>query len=356
VSVSPLPPGSTIGIVGGGQLGRMLSIAAARLGYRAHIYDPAEAPCAAEVAGRFTRGAYDDVASLRSIAAQCDVVTYEIENLPAAQLDALEDLVPSTRSLEVSQDRATEKQFIERAGGRPAAWVMVDSEAEAEAAADKLGLPFVLKTRRMGYDGKGQRWVREAGEAGSAFRDLGAPCVAEQSIAFDAVFSVIVARCADGPFATYDSPRNEHRDGILHRSSLPAGAAIDRHVEEARTVALAIAEALGHVGVLTVEFFATQGGPLVNEFAPRVHNSGHWTLDGAETSQFEQHLRCILGLPLGSTRRLAEHVSMENLIGSDVDRFGDLVAESGAIVHLYGKGDARPGRKMGHVTRLGAKG
>ena len=352
--MSALPPGSTIGIVGGGQLGRMLAIAAARLGYRAHIYDPAEAPCAAEVAGQFTRGAYDDFATLRAFAAQCDVVTYEFENLPAAQLDALgDDLVPSTRSLEISQDRAVEKRFIEEAGGRPAAWVTVDGEDEAVSAAEKLGLPFVLKTRRMGYDGKGQRWVREAGEAAATFRELGAPCVAEQGIAFDAEFSVIVARGADGECATYDSPRNEHRGGILHLSSLPAGPAVERHADEARRVAIGIAEALGHVGVLTVEFFATDAGPLVNEFAPRVHNSGHWTLDGAETSQFEQHLRCILGLPLGSTRRLADTVSMENLIGADVERFDALVAEPGAIVHLYGKGDARPGRKMGHVTRVG---
>ncbi len=352
--MTPLPPGSTIGIVGGGQLGRMLSIAAARLGYRAHIYDPAEAPCAAEVAGRFTRGAYDDVDALRAFAAECDVVTYEFENLPAAQLDALgDDLVPSTRSLAVSQDRATEKRFIEQAGGQPAAWVTVDSEQEAVDAAGKLGLPFVLKTRRLGYDGKGQRWVREAGDAATAFRDLGAPCVAEQAIAFDAEFSVIVARAGDGECRAYDSPKNEHRDGILHLSSLPAGGAIERHVATAREVAFGIAEALGHVGVITVEFFATDAGPLVNELAPRVHNSGHWTLDGAETSQFEQHLRCILGLPLGSTRRLADKVSMENLIGADVDRFGELVAEPGAFLHLYGKGDARPGRKMGHVTRLG---
>ena len=352
--MASLPPGSTIGIVGGGQLGRMLAIAAARLGYHARIYDPAESPCAAEVSRGHTRAAYDDVDALRRFAATCDVVTYEFENLPAAQLDALgDDLVPSARSLAVSQDRATEKRFIELAGGQPAAWLTVDSEEDAAAAAHTLGLPFVLKTRRLGYDGKGQRWVREATEAASAFRALGAPCVAEQAIAFDAEFSVVVARAAAGQCVAYDSPRNEHRDGILHRSSLPAGEMIERHVDRAREVAFGIAEALDHVGVITVEFFATAAGPLVNELAPRVHNSGHWTLDGAETSQFEQHLRCILGLPLGSARRLSEAVSMENLIGADVDRFDELTAESGAIVHLYGKGEARPGRKMGHVTRLG---
>jgi 5-(carboxyamino)imidazole ribonucleotide synthase len=332
----------------------MLAIAGARLGYRTHIYDPAEAPCAAEVAGRFTRGAYDDVAALRAFAAQCDVVTYEFENLPAAQLDSLgDDLVPSTRSLAVSQDRATEKRFIEQAGGRPAAWLTVDNEEEARAAAGRLGLPFVLKTRRLGYDGKGQRWEREAGEAAVACRALGAPCVAEQAIAFDAEFSIVVARAANGECRAYDAPRNEHREGILHRSSLPAGEAVERHRDTARDVAFGIAEALDHVGVITVEFFATEAVPLVNELAPRVHNSGHWTLDGAETSQFEQHLRCILGLPLGSTRRLADHFWFEMLWGSHFDGCGALGAQPGAIVHLYGKGEARPGRKMGHVTRLG---
>ena len=351
-----IEPGGTIGIVGGGQLGRMLSVAAAQLGYRCHVYDPHERPCAADVAAAFTRGAFEDAEALRRFAGQCDVVTYEFENLPVGPLSGLGDkLRPGTRSLAVAQDRAEEKAFIEASGARVAPWREVDSLADVEAAVAALGCPLVLKTRRYGYDGKGQAWVRSPEEAAAAWGAIGEqPAVAERGIAFDAEFSVIMARGVHGDTAFFDPPENRHEGGILRRSTVPAGAAVLRHAEAARRMAAGIAEALGHVGVLTVEFFACADGPLVNEIAPRVHNSGHWTIEGAACSQFEQHIRAVCGLPLGSTALRARGAEMENLIGDDVLRWPELVSEPGAAVHLYGKGEARPGRKMGHCTRVRA--
>ena len=347
-------PGSTIGIVGGGQLGRMLSVAAARLGYKCHVFDPHEAPCAADVAAAFTRAAFDDVEALRRFGEAVDVVTYEFENIAVEPLAVLGDkLKPGVRSLAVAQDRAEEKAFIERCGAGVAPWRDVCSLGDVEAAVAKLGTPLVLKSRRYGYDGKGQAWIRAAGDAANGWNAIGEqPAVAEAGIAFDAEFSVIVARWDDGRHAFWASPRNMHRDGILRQSSIPAGLEIDQHVKSARASALAIAEALGHVGVLTVEFFATPDGPLVNEIAPRVHNSGHWTIEGSETSQFEQHVRAICGLPPGSTALTGSAVTMDNLIGDEAEHWPELVAEQGAHLHLYGKGEARPGRKMGHVTRV----
>jgi len=347
-------PGSTIGIVGGGQLGRMMAIAAAQLGYRCHIFAPDEAPCAAAVAAGHTRAAYNDGEALTRFAAAVDVVTYEFENLPVAQLAALgPKMRPGTRSLASAQDRAVEKDFIESVGGRVAPWRTVDGPADVEAAIDALGLPIVLKSRRFGYDGKGQAWVRDAAEAREAWEAIGAPsAIAEAAIPYLAEFSVLIARTESGDTAVWDSARNVHDGGILRQSTLPAGDPIDRQVEEADAIARRIADALDHIGVLTVEFFACADGPLVNEIAPRVHNSGHWTIEGAETSQFEQHIRAVCGLPLGSTRRTARHVTMDNLIGDEASGWPALVAEPGAHVHLYGKGEPRPGRKMGHVTRL----
>jgi 5-(carboxyamino)imidazole ribonucleotide synthase len=349
-----IPPGSTIGIVGGGQLGRMLAMAAAQLGYKCHVFDPHEHPPAADVAAYFTRAAYDDSAALERFAAQVDVATYEFENLPAEPLGALGDkLRPGTRSLAVAQDRAQEKAFIERSGARVAPWREVASLADVTASVLKVGLPLVLKTRRYGYDGKGQAWIRSRREEQAAWQAIGAePAVAEAAIDFAAEFSVIVARWADGQHAFWDSPRNEHGDGILRRSTVPFNHALAEQVPEARKAALRIAEALGHVGVLTVEFFASADGPVVNEIAPRVHNSGHWTIEGAVTSQFEQHIRAICGLPPGSTDLVGNGAVMDNLIGDEVNRWPELAAEFGAHVHIYGKGEARPGRKMGHVTRV----
>jgi len=349
-----IPPGSTIGIVGGGQLGRMLSLAAAQLGYKCHIFDPHERPCAADVAAAFTRAAYNDRAALEAFGARVDVATYEFENLPVDPLRVLEDkLRPGIKSLSVAQDRAVEKQFIEHCGATVAPWRSVDTLADVGRAVAELGTPVVLKTRRYGYDGKGQAWVREAGQAEAAWDSIGRePAVAETGIAFAAEFSVIVARWADGRTAFWDSPDNVHRGGILRTSTVPSSDLFVAQVEAARTAAAAIADALGHVGVLAVEFFASPDGPVVNEIAPRVHNSGHWTIEGAFTSQFEQHIRAICGLPPGSTELAAASVQMDNLIGEEVLVWERLLGDPHAHVHIYDKGEPRPGRKMGHVTRL----
>jgi 5-(carboxyamino)imidazole ribonucleotide synthase len=349
-----IAPGSTIGIVGGGQLGRMLAVAAAQLGYKCNILDPHEHPPAADVAAAFTRAAYDDRAALEKFGAKVDVVTYEFENLPVDPLRSLgPKLHPGVKSLSVAQDRAVEKQFIEQCGATVANWRSVDSLADVERAVAQLGTPIVLKTRRYGYDGKGQAWIREAGQSEAAWDAIGhEPAVAEKGIQFVSEFSVIVARWADGRTSFWDSPDNVHREGILRTSAVPSSDTFAPQVAEARKAAAAIAEALGHVGVLTVEFFAAADGPVVNEIAPRVHNSGHWTIEGAVTSQFEQHIRAICGLPPGSTELAAKSVQMENLIGEDIDRWESLLEDPSAHVHLYGKGEARPGRKMGHVTRL----
>ena len=349
-----IPPGSTIGIIGGGQLGRMLSMAAAQLGYRCHIFDPHEHPCAADVAAEFTRADFDDEAALTRFAASVDVATYEFENLPVAPLKLLGDkLRPSVRSLAIAQDRAEEKRFIEATGARVAPWREVGSLGDARSAHAEIGLPLVLKTRCYGYDGKGQAWVRSEGELEAAWDAIGhAPAIAEAAVDFAAEFSVIIARWADGRHAVWDSPRNDHRDGILRLSTVPCGEIVAAQVDEARAAAPRIAEALDHVGVLTVEYFAAADGPVVNEIAPRVHNSGHWTIEGAVTSQFEQHIRAICDLPPGRTGLMRGGATMENLIGADIDRWPDLLKERGAHLHLYGKGDPRPGRKMGHVTRV----
>ncbi|MFC7535982.1 5-(carboxyamino)imidazole ribonucleotide synthase [Sphingomonas sp. GCM10030256] len=349
-----IEPGATIGIVGGGQLGRMLSIAAAQLGYRCHIYDPHERPVAADVAAAFTRGAFDDGDALRRFGDAVDVATYEFENLPVGPLRLLgPKLRPGLKSLAVAQDRAEEKRFIEASGGRVAPWTTVDSFEQVEAAVENLGVPLVLKTRRYGYDGKGQAWVRSAVEAAQAWSSIGEqPAVAEAGVDFAAEFSIILARSADASVARFEPPQNEHRDGILRRSTVPAGPAVLAQAAEAQCVAAGIAAALDHVGVLTVEFFAAADGPIVNEIAPRVHNSGHWTIEGAAASQFEQHIRAVCGLPLGSAQLRTGGAVMDNLIGDDVLGWRDLVGEPGASVHLYGKGAPRPRRKMGHVTRV----
>jgi 5-(carboxyamino)imidazole ribonucleotide synthase len=349
-----IAPGSTIGIVGGGQLGRMLAMAAAQLGDKCHIFDPHERPCAADVAAEFTRAAYDDRAALEAFGAAVDVVTYEFENLPVEPLAVLGDkLHPGTRSLAVAQDRAEEKRFIEGTGARVAPWRAVSIIDDVTSAVEELGVPVVLKTRRYGYDGKGQAWIRSPDEAGAAWDSVGhEPAVAEAGVEFEAEFSVIVARWADGRTTFWDSADNVHREGILRTSTVPPRAVIAAQVDDARKAAAGIAEALGHVGVLTVEFFAAADGPVVNEIAPRVHNSGHWTIEGAFTSQFEQHIRAICDLPPGSTDLAASSVTMDNLIGDEVHDWERLLADPQAHVHIYGKGEARPGRKMGHVTRL----
>lgn len=349
-----VPPGSTIGIVGGGQLGRMLAMAAAQLGYKCHIFDPHEHPPAADVAADFTRAAYDDRSALEAFAARTDVATYEFENLPVEPLKVLGDkLRPGVRSLAVAQDRAEEKRFLESTGARVAPWRALATHEDVRGAVAELGLPLVLKTRRYGYDGKGQAWIRSSSNEHAAWDSIGGePAIVEAVVDFVAEFSVILARLPNGEHMFWDSPENVHREGILRRSRVPCGSTVRAQGDEARAAAAAIADALGHVGVLTVEFFAGPDGPLVNEIAPRVHNSGHWTIEGAKTSQFEQHIRAICGLPPGSTDLVGTGATMDNLIGDEVNSWPDLVAEPGAHVHIYGKGEARPGRKMGHVTRV----
>jgi len=347
-------PGSTIGIIGGGQLGRMLAMAAARLGFQCHVLDPNPDGPAAQVSAHFTRAPFEDLGALREFADNVEVATYEFENLPVGPLGMVGDkLRPSTRSLAIAQDRAEEKAFIEQCGGRVAPWYTISTLDEVGSAIAKVGCPLVLKTRRWGYDGKGQAWVRGEDEAAAAWSSIGeAPAIAEAGVDFFAEFSVIVARWADGRHCFWNSPENEHGGGILRRSTVPCRAQAAEQVAAAREAALRIAEALDHVGVLTVEFFASRDGPLVNEIAPRVHNSGHWTIEGAVTSQFEQHIRAICDLPPGPTELVGSRTVMENLIGDEVNRWPELVAEPGLHVHIYGKGEARPGRKMGHVTRV----
>ncbi|RDE04911.1 5-(carboxyamino)imidazole ribonucleotide synthase [Sphingomonas aracearum] len=351
-----LPPGSTIGILGGGQLGRMLASAAAELGYHTHILAPDAESVAAQTASSFTRADYHSRIVLDEMAARCDVVTYEFENIalePVTYLAGKVPVHPAPRALEIAQDRANEKAFVGGLGGRTAPWAKVTSLAELEAALATVGAPAILKTLRLGYDGKGQVRLRSADEAAAAWEAIGGrPAILEGFVTFTHEFSILLARRPDGASASYPPPWNEHEDGILARSSLPAPAEIASQWTEAAALAGRIAEALEYAGVLACEFFATADGPVFNEMAPRVHNSGHWTIEGATCSQFENHVRAICGLPLGETSLTGAAVEMRNLIGDEADRWADLLAEPGTHLHLYGKGEARPGRKMGHVTRV----
>lgn len=353
--MTPLPPGSTIGILGGGQLGRMIAAAAAQLGYRTHVLAPDRESVAAQTASSLTRADYHNRIVLADFAAQCDVVTYEFENIAAEPVEWLADHVPvhpSSASLRVAQDRAAEKSFVEKLGGRPARWAAVDNRAALETAIEEIGVPAILKTTRMGYDGKGQARIMDRADADAAWEAVGGPAVLEAFVPFTHEFSIILVRGHDGSMVSYPPAWNQHVDGILSRSTVPAPAEIDALWTEAAALTGRVADALGHVGVLTCEFFATPDGPVFNEMAPRVHNSGHWTIEGAETSQFENHVRAILGLPLGSVALTGREAVMQNLIGADVDCWADVLAEPGAHLHLYGKREVRPGRKMGHITRV----
>ena len=349
-----IPPGATIGILGGGQLGRMLAMAAARLGYRCHVYAPERDSVAAEVSARFTCAGWHDRAALTAFAQDCAVVTYEFENVPVAPLAAIPSdlLAPGTRALEVAQDRLREKRFVEELGGRAAPYAPVGVDGDLRGAIERIGTPGILKTRREGYDGKGQWRIGSAHEA-DGLRVPNDGLVYEGLVRFEAEFSVILVRGRDGEVRFWDSPQNEHEGGILARSSWPAAEVVTGQVEEARRLARSVAEALNYVGVLTLEFFATREGPVFNEMAPRVHNSGHWTIEGAVTSQFENHIRAMGGLPLGDTATLASRVEMHNLIGDSAEAAVQALADPAAHLHLYGKAEAREGRKMGHVTKLG---
>ncbi len=348
-----LQPGATIGILGGGQLGRMLAVAAAQLGYRTHVLAPDRQSVAAQTASSLTRADYHNRIVLADFAASCDVVTYEFENIAIGPVEWLAERVPvhpHPRALAAAQERIAEKRFVEEVGGRPARWAAVASREELEAAVASVGTPAVLKTARFGYDGKGQVRLHTPADADAAWEAIGGPAVLEAFVPFEHEFSVLIVRGQDGTTARYDAPLNVHRDAILRTSTLPAPAAVLAQVAEATDLACRIAARLDYVGVLACEFFVGADGPVFNEMAPRVHNSGHWTIEGAECSQFENHIRAICGMPLGSTVLTGARVEMRNLIGDDA--WQPVLGEPGAHLHLYGKGTPRPGRKMGHVTRV----
>ncbi len=354
-----LSPGATVGILGAGQLGRMLAMAALKIGLRCHIYAPEDHAPAHDAAHARTVAPYEDEAALRAFADACDLVTFEFENVPTASLEFLDKLKPvrpNPRALGLTQDRLTEKTFLRGLGLETAPFADVaDSGALIRAVRD-IGRPSILKTRRFGYDGKGQTMIREGSDLGAVHRALGAgPMILEGFVTFEREVSVIAARSLEGATAAYDLCENEHERHILARTRVPAR--VEAALEpEARAIAARILEGLDYVGVIGVEMFCARAADgaerlVVNEIAPRVHNSGHWTIEGAETSQFEQHIRAIAGWPLGATTRRGV-VEMRNLIGEEADDWRDILAEPDMSLHLYGKMQSRPGRKMGHVTRV----
>ena len=349
----PLPQGAVVGILGGGQLGRMLALAAARLGLRCHIFDPTPGCPAAQVSDLATHAAFDDVAALRRFADRVDVITYEFENIPAASLDAIEAMAPirpGRIALATSQDRLTEKTFLNECGLKTAPFAPVDDLDSLNAALSQIGTPAILKTRRLGYDGKGQARLSSPSDAGPALVAMqGAPAILEGFVSFSHEVSVIAARDPEGRVAAFDPGENVHHDGILRTTTVPARLTAAQRTD-AVLIGANILNALDYVGVIGVELFVCPDGLIVNEFAPRVHNSGHWTQNGCVIDQFEQHIRAIAGWPLGDGKRHSD-VEMTNLIGNDMDTVPKL-AEEGVGLHLYGKAEARPGRKMGHVNRI----
>lgn len=351
-------PGGVLGILGGGQLGRMLALAAAPLGIVTHVYCPDADSPAFQVTRRITCAPYEDEVALSAFADAVDAVTYEFENIPpraAAILSARRPLWPPVSALETTQDRLTEKTFVRSLGIGTADFLNVETRSDLNYAVAKIGRPSILKTRRFGYDGKGQATIKPGSNLDVAWgRMNGQPSILEAFVPFVREVSVIAARDALGQIVTYDLVENEHRDGILHRSVFPA--LVEQSVaDRAREIAAVIAKELAFVGVLAVEMFVTEAGEvLVNEIAPRVHNSGHATLNACLVSQFENHVRAVCGWPLGATERHSDAVMM-NLIGDEVDEWLAAAGEPGLAVHLYGKLEARPGRKMGHVTRITAR-
>ncbi len=354
----PLPSGAVIGVLGGGQLGRMLALGAAPLGLRTHIFCQSDAEPAAQVTSLVTVAPFDDLEAVAAFAQACDVITTEFENVPVSTLQAAAahcPVAPGPMALQVAQDRLTEKTFIANLGVPVAPFASIDSAEDLVAAAERLGLPGILKTRRLGYDGKGQ--VRlgaglDVSGAADAIDELaGAPAIFERFVDFDHEISAIVVRDRSGAVVAYDPPRNDHRSGILHTSTVPSqtpGRRADQAIQHATT----IATALDYVGVLAVEFFVVDGAALVvNEIAPRVHNSGHWTTDACNVSQFENHMRAVAGWPLGATDRHSD-AKMTNLIGDEIDGIAVWAQRNDVAIHDYGKAEARPGRKMGHVTEL----
>jgi 5-(carboxyamino)imidazole ribonucleotide synthase len=354
-----LKAGATIGILGGGQLARMLALAAARLGLRCHVYSPEKDSCAFDVVHAGTCAPYDDEGALGRFAGTVDVITYEFENVPsktAAFLARRRPVLPDPRVLETTQDRLVEKDFISALKIATAPYAPIHSATQLAEGVKAVGLPAVLKTRQLGYDGKGQVKIAKGGDAVAAWRSVrNAPCILEGFINFEREVSVVVARARDGNVECFEVTENEHRDHILKVSRVPAKVA-PALAREARQIATRIAKAFDYVGVLAVEMFVVRKGRhstvLVNEIAPRVHNSGHWTIDGATVSQFEQHVRAIAGWPLARPLRLGRRVEMVNLIGAEVNDAANWLTVPGTSVHVYGKGEAYPRRKMGHVTRV----
>ncbi len=352
--MQPLPLGATIGILGGGQLGRMLSVAASRLGLKCHIFEPGAEPPAAQVAHALTTASYEDSKALESFAKSVDVVTYEFENVPTSALDLIESIVPirpGREALRISQDRLTEKEFLTGLGLQTAPFANVETQEDMDKAVAEIGAPSILKTRRFGYDGKGQARLRSAEDAAHALADMnGAPAVLEGLVEFSCEISVIAARNAEGTVTCFDPGENVHEGGILRTTTVPAKVPSSAKTD-AVLLAGRILNALDYVGVMGVELFVTPSGLIVNEVAPRVHNSGHWTQNGCCVDQFEQHMRAVAGWPLSDGLRHAD-VVMENLIGDDMDRLPELIADPDCALHLYGKAETKPGRKMGHVNRI----
>lgn len=350
----PLAQGATIGILGGGQLGRMLSVAASRLGFRTHVFEPGAMPPASDVAHRCTTAAYEDNDALIAFAASVDVITYEFENIPTLALDTLENhtpIRPGREALRVSQDRLVEKEFLTSLGLKTAPYADVPDMPALTAALASIGAPAILKTRRFGYDGKGQARIMQTSDAATALADMqGAPAILEGFVDFSHEVSVIAARGADGSVACFDPGENVHKDGILHTTTIPARLSASQRTD-AILIAANILNALEYVGTMGVELFVTPQGLIVNEIAPRVHNSGHWTQNGCVVDQFEQHIRAVAGWPLGDGKRHTDIV-MENLIGDDMERVPEIAREPNSALHLYGKAEARAGRKMGHVNRV----
>ncbi len=352
--MSPLPQGSTIGILGGGQLGRMLSVAAARLGYKSCIFDPAGDPPASHVANYHFKADYEDQGALQRFAEAVDVITFEFENIPATALDRLggiRPVHPGRNALRVSQDRLVEKAFLRDLGLSTAPFAAVDDAEDLAEALKEIGAPAILKTRRFGYDGKGQARIDTPDESAQALAAMqGAPAILEGFVDFEREISVIGARGHSGEVACFDPGENMHRDGILRTTAVPARLTSAQRADAVLLTAQ-ILNKLSYVGVMGVELFVTAAGLVVNEIAPRVHNSGHWTQMGCSVDQFEQHIRAIAGWTLGDGQRHVD-VIMENLIGADTDRVPDIAQEKHASLHLYGKDEVKPGRKMGHVNRV----
>jgi 5-(carboxyamino)imidazole ribonucleotide synthase len=352
----PLAPGSTIGILGGGQLGRMLALAAARLGFDVVVLERKADSPAGRTAAQLIVADYADEMALAGLAGLTGVVTYEFENVPAASVAWLAargvEVAPGSRALAVAQDRFEEKTFLNANGAPTVAFAPANSAEEAAEAVARIGAPALMKTRREGYDGKGQRWVEQPGDAAAAFETLGGvPVIVEAAASFVRELSVIAARGRDGSIAIYPLAENHHEHGILRRSLAPARAT-PALTDQAERIAARVLAGLDYVGVIGIELFEMADGRLlVNEIAPRVHNTGHWTQDGCEVDQFEQHIRAIAGWPLGPTRAIAQ-VEMLNLLGDEADAWAKYAAEPETRLHLYGKRGARPGRKMGHINRV----